>query len=159
MSFVLRFRNGLSAVVRTLMAASTALMCVTIAASVFARNFFGLSFDAVVDVNRILFVWTTFLGLVYVNGEGKLIRFELIEQNVGENVRRILIIVQRLAGLVLFAVMATAGVAMFPFAQAQVFPTLPISLFWLYLPVSVSGALLILQTIASFAAPNEGKPC
>ena len=126
-------------------------MCLSIAASVFVRDFFGHSFDAIIDVNRILFVWITFLGLVFVNGEDRMIRFELLEKKLSPPAQQVLRFVQRIAALVLFGVMTIAGVQMIPYAQPQVFPTIPISLVWLYLPVLVAGVLLIVQTLTAIA--------
>lgn len=72
---------------------------------------------------------------------------------------------QRLAALVLYGVMVIAGIQVIPFAQPQIFPTMPVSLVWLYLPVVIAGVLLIVQTLAtlllSFKSDTAGKgtPC
>ena len=79
---LVRLKGFISNGVRAVMIVTLAFMCLSIAASVFVRNFLGVSFDAIIDINRILFVWITFLGLVFVNGQEKLIRFELLEQQV-----------------------------------------------------------------------------
>ena len=115
--------------------------------------------------DRIFFVWITFLGLVFINGEERLIRFELLENKLPKVARAVLHTVQRLAALVLYAVMVIAGIQVIPFAQPQIFPTMPVSLVWLYLPVVIAGVLLIVQTLAtlllSFKGDSAGKgtPC
>ena len=165
MPCLLHLKRGISAAVRIILVIALAFMCLSIAASVFIRNFFGHSFDTIIDINRIFFVWITFLGLVFINGEEKLIRFELLENKLPRVARTALRTVQRLAALVLYAVMVIAGFQVIPFAQPQVFPTMPLSLVWLYLPVVIAGVLLIVQTLAtlllSLKADSSGKgtPC
>ena len=165
MPCLLRLKRGISATVRVILVIALAFMCLSIAASVFIRNFFGHSFDTIIDINRIFFVWITFLGLVFINGEEKLIRFELLKNKLPRVARTALRTVQRLAALVLYAVMVIAGFQVIPFAQPQVFPTMPLSLVWLYLPVVIAGVLLIVQTLAtlllSLKADSSGKgtPC
>lgn len=146
---LLHLKRGISAAVRTILVIALAFMCLSIAASVFIRNFFGHSFDTIIDINRIFFVWITFLGLVYINGEERLIRFELLENKLPRAARTALHTVQRLAALVLYGVMIVAGIQVMPFAQPQMFPTMPLSLVWLYLPVAISGVLLVIQTLAT----------
>ena len=43
-----------------------------------------------------------------------------------------------------------------PFAQPQIFPTMPVSLVWLYLPVVIAGVLLIVQTLATLLLSLKG---
>jgi TRAP-type C4-dicarboxylate transport system permease small subunit len=162
---LLHLKRGISVAVRTILVIGLAFMCLSIAASVFIRNFFGHSFDTIIDINRIFFVWITFLGLVFINGEERLIRFELLENKLPKIARAVLHAIQRLAALVLYAVMVVAGIQVIPFAQPQLFPTMPVSLVWLYLPVVIAGVLLIVQTLAtlllSLKSDSAGKetPC
>ena len=79
------------------------------------------------------------------------VRFELLELRLPHVARRILHLVQRVAALILYGVMTFAGLQVMPFAEPQVFPTIPISLVWLYLPVVFAGVLLLVQTLASIA--------
>lgn len=154
---LIRLKHGIAAVVRAVLVVSLAFMCLSIAASVFVRNFFGHSFDTIIDINRIFFVWITFLGLVFINGEEKLIRFELLENKLPSSARKYLQAIQRLAALVLYAVMVVAGNQVIPFAQPQLFPTMPVSLLWLYLPVVIAGILLVVQTLSTLALSMYGE--
>ncbi len=140
-----------------LMSVLLGLLASSLALSVFARNLFSYSFDFIVDLDRILFVWTCFIGLVYINGTGKMIRFDLIEQRLPPAFLRYLRIVQNALALLLFLVMTKAGTEIFSFAKAQKFPTLPISLVWLYVPVCLAGLLLSVQTVASILSPTPAK--
>ena len=154
---LLHLKRGISVAVRTILVIGLAFMCLSIAASVFIRNFFGHSFDTIIDINRIFFVWITFLGLVYINGEERLIRFELLENKLPKIARAVLHTIQRLAALVLYAVMVIAGIQVIPLAQPQIFPTMPVSLVWLYLPVVIAGVLLIVQTLATLLLSLHGN--
>ncbi|MFA6506164.1 MAG: TRAP transporter small permease subunit [Treponemataceae bacterium] len=157
MSITQKIGNGISKTAEIGMCLAIAGIGLSVASSVFLRNFFSMSIDVVVDANRIMFVWATFFGLVRVNGEGTLIRFELIEQKLSASARKVLLIVQKAACLILYTVMTVAGIQVLNFAKAQVFPTMPISLIWLYLPVATAGFLLIIQTALSFANPAAKK--
>ncbi len=165
MRCLLHLKRGISTAVRTILVIALAFMCLSIAASVFIRNFFGHSFDTIIDINRIFFVWITFLGLVFINGEERLIRFELLEKRLPGLARTVLHTFQRLAALVLYVVMVIAGIQVIPFAQPQIFPTMPVSLVWLYLPVVIAGVLLIVQTLATLIlsikgdSAGKGTPC
>ena len=159
MNPLVRIKGFISNAVRAVMIVTLAFMCLSIASSVFVRNFLGISFDAIIDINRILFVWITFLGLVFVNGEEKLIRFEILELKLPPPAQRVLRFVQRVAALVLYGVMTYAGVQMIPFAEPQIFPTIPLSLVWLYLPVLFTGVLLLIQTFASIAISAAQPRC
>lgn len=152
MAILIKIKDGISKLAGAVMCAAIAFMCVSLAAAVFIRNFLGMSFDIIVDINRIMFIWTTFAGLIYINGEDRMIRFDLIEQKLSRKWRSILVVVRKAAGLVLYAVMTYAGAQMYEFAKGQFFPTMPtVSLAMIYLPVCIAGILLIVQTIASFA--------
>lgn len=157
MSIAQRIMGLISKIAETGMCLAIGGIGLSVAASVFLRNFLSMSIDVVVDANRILFVWATFFGLVRVNGEGTLIRFELIEQKLSSSARKVLRAVQKIACLILYAVMTVAGFQVLDFAKAQVFPTMPISLAWLYLPVAAAGFLLVAQTALSFAVPAAKK--
>jgi len=50
---LLHLKRGISVAVRTILVIGLAFMCLSIAASVFIRNFFGHSFDTIIDINRI----------------------------------------------------------------------------------------------------------
>lgn len=146
-----RIADWISKVAEAFMCAAIAGICVSIAVSVLLRNFFNMSIDVIVDANRLMFVWATYFGLVRVNGAGTLIRFDLIEQRLSMAARKALRLVQKAACLALYLVMTVAGIQMLDFAKAQTFPTIPVSLLWLYLPVALAGALLVVQTALSFA--------
>jgi len=62
--------EGITKGARILMSVLLGLLASSLALSVFARNLFSYSFDFIVDLDRILFVWTCFIGLVYINGTG-----------------------------------------------------------------------------------------
>ena len=149
--------EGITKGAQILMSLTLGILAFSLALSVFMRNLFGFSFDFIVDLDRILFVWTCFVGLVYINGTKKLIRFDLIEQKLPPAVVKRLRFVQNLLALLLFVVMAKAGSEIFSFAKSQKFPTLPFSLVWLYVPVCLAGFLLTIQTVVSLLSPKAAE--
>lgn len=76
---------------------------------------------------------------MFINGEERLDPFRTAENKLPRLPERYCK-PQRLAALVLYAVMVVAGIQVIPFAQPQVFPTMPIGPVRLYLPVVRRGA-------------------
>ncbi len=130
-----------------LLVLTVASMAILIITSVLVRNILGFSFQWIVDVNRLIFVWMCFLGLIYVNDKDILIRFDLIDHYFSPGVHKIVTIGRYVLSLFLFWIMVKAGLQVSQFARAQEFSTIPVSTCWLYLAVVTAGCLLIFQTL------------
>ncbi|MCF7933908.1 MAG: TRAP transporter small permease [Spirochaetia bacterium] len=144
--------------VSIVMCLSVAIMASLIILSVCVRNILGFSFQWIVDVNRLIFIWMAFLGIVYVNEKDMMIRFEIVDNALSPALRRIITIVRHLSSLFLFLVMVRAGLLVSNFAKDQVFSTIPVSTKWLYFAVIAAGILLVYQTtvkiLVLFAHPH-----
>ena len=147
-SRVQRLNHMLTGLVRIAMSFSVAAMAILIMLSVIVRNLLGFSFQWIVDVNRLIFVWMCFLGLVYVSDQDLLIRFDMLDRHFSPMLHRIALLLRHVASLALFGIMVKAGLDVSQFAKAQVFSTMPVSTRWLYLAVAASGGLLVFQTAA-----------
>lgn len=142
-----RINTAVTKTVGVLMSITVAAMALLIITSVFVRNVMGFSFQWIVDVNRLIFIWMCFLGIVFVNDEDRLIRFEILEQHFSPKVRKWVDVFRYAASLVLYAVMCRAGILVSEFAKAQVFSTIPVSTMWMYMAVVAAGVLLVFQTV------------
>lgn len=141
-----------------------AAMASLIMLSVVARNLLNFSFQWIIDVNRLLFIWMCLLGVVYVSNDERLIRFDLLDKRFPPTLHNIVMLVRYAVSLVLFWIMTTAGMAVSRVAKPQMFSTIPVSTRWMYLAVATTGALLIFQTTMKFLAllpalwsKNQGK--
>ena len=156
-----RINSILTGLTRIAMSMTVAAMAILIMLSVIVRNLLGFSFQWIVDVNRLIFVWMCFLGLVYVSDKDLLIRFDMIERHFSPSIHKALTLVRYVVSLVLFGIMAKAGVEVSQFAKAQVFSTIPVSTRWLYMAVVAAGLLLVFQTVVKIIVllvpPVTGK--
>ena len=130
-----------------LMSLCVAAMAILIITSVIVRNLLGFSFQWIVDVNRLIFIWMCFLGLVYVSDKDVLIRFDILEKRFTLALQKLFTLCRYIASLVLFLIMIKAGLAVSEFAKVQVFSTIPVSTQWLYIAVVTAGLLLVFQTV------------
>jgi TRAP-type C4-dicarboxylate transport system permease small subunit len=156
-----RINSTLTVLTRITMSITVAAMAILIMLSVIVRNLLGFSFQWIVDVNRLIFIWMCFLGLVYVSDKELLIRFDIIERHFSPGLHKALTLLRYVASLVLFGIMVKAGLEVSQFAKAQVFSTIPISTSWLYIAVITAGALLVFQTVVKILVllipPLSGK--
>ncbi|MGR5142036.1 TRAP transporter small permease [Photobacterium sp. DNB23_23_1] len=129
------------------------LMCMTVCLialltliSIVVRNFMGFSFQWVMDVNRLLFVWMCFLGLIYANYKDALIRFDFMDNKFPPKINNVIVIGRHVGCIALFIIMIKAGFEIIDFAKHQEFPTIPLSMASMYYAVVFSGVFLVIQT-------------
>ena len=142
-----RINSILTYLVSILVGMTVAAMAILIMLSVVVRNLMGFSFQWIVDVNRLIFIWMCFLGVVYASDKELLIRFDMLDKRFSPTLHRFFMLLRYIASLVLFGIMVKAGIEISQFAKAQVFSTIPISTSWLYIAVIAAGGLLIFQTV------------
>ena len=150
--------SHISRLVSFSMMLSVGAMAVLIILSVLVRNLLGFSFQWIVDVNRLIFIWMCFMGLVYINDKDQLIRFDIIDKHFSKGLHKFFTIMRHFMSLILFGIMVKAGIDVSKFARAQDFSTIPVSTCWLYLAVVTAGILLLFQTVVKIIllASNTG---
>ena len=127
-------------------------MVLTILAQILLRRVFNFSMDFVIDVNRLSFIWSVFLGAGYVFGTEGLIRFDIFVNRLSGSGRAMSETLCAAASLAFFVVMVYAGFLMIPFTSDQYFSTIRVSFFWLYLPLIVGGVILALAAAEKLVA-------
>jgi TRAP-type C4-dicarboxylate transport system permease small subunit len=123
------------------------IILMTVLISIVLREFFGISFDSVIDINRLTFSWMVFLGTFLIYGNRSIIRFELFENHIPGRFKKGFELFNRLVCLALFIVMIFSGIQMSEYTLPQFFTTIKVSLFWLYIPITISGVLMSLKTV------------
>lgn len=119
----------------------------TILIQIVLRKIFGMSLDYVVDVNRLCFIWISFLGTAYVYGNNELICFDILISRLPARLAAYSGLVCGTSGLVFFIIMIIAGINMTQFTRDQYFSTMKVSYFWLYLPLIIGGCLMIISAL------------
>ena len=146
--FILRWFNRLANLAaRVLMAILISAIVLLMFGSVAARNIWNHSLEFSVEGCQVLFVWACFIGLAHVHYGRALIRFELLEGRLPPGWRRpwrrALLTLELATALIL----VWGGWKTLAFAGSQRFSTMPISYFWLYLPVPAAGALIAARSL------------
>ncbi len=141
--FLLRMFNRLAVrAAKWVAIAFAALITLFVFVSIVSRNFFSYSFEYAVEGNQLLFTWMCFMGIVAVHSSDMLLKFEMLEQHVPASLAKYWRTGLHSLVAVVAAVMVVTGREMLAFAESQRFSTMPVSYFWLYLPVSVAGVLI-----------------
>jgi TRAP-type C4-dicarboxylate transport system permease small subunit len=144
--------TGLRRVVAWILKILIGFMILTILAQIVLRRVFNFSMDFVIDINRLCFIWSVFLGAGYVFGTEGLIRFDIFITRLSGAGRAVSEMLCAGASLVFFIIMIYAGFLMIPFTSDQFFSTIRVSFFWLYLPLIVGGVILALAAAEQFLA-------
>ncbi len=127
--------------------ALAALITLFVFVSIVSRNFFSYSFEYSVESNQLFFMWMCFMGIVAVHSSGMMLKFEMLEQRIPASLTKYWKTGLHCLVLVVALVMALTGWDMLAFAKGQKFSTMPVSYFWLYLPVPIAGVLIFFGSV------------
>lgn len=139
--------SGIRRVTGRLLMFLIGFMVSTILAQIILRRVFNVSMDFVIDVNRLCFIWSVFLGAGHLYGGDGLIRFDLFINQLSGRGLVVSQIISSATSLVFFLTMIYAGFLMIPFTRDQLFSTINVSYFWLYLPLIAGGFILALAAV------------
>jgi TRAP-type C4-dicarboxylate transport system permease small subunit len=105
-----------------------------------------------VELARLGFVWSCFLGAALGVKRGTHIRFLFVLERCGPNGRALLQLGVSLLCAAFFGLMVLKGVEMTQRVYETFFPALGFSQLWLYLPLPVSATIMLVHGLASVAA-------
>jgi C4-dicarboxylate transporter DctQ subunit len=105
-----------------------------------------------VELSRIGFVWCCFLGATLGVKRGRHIRFAFLMERLPRAGRRALAAAVSLLCLAFFLVVLVQGVHMTQRVADTYFPALGVSQLWLYLPLPLTAACMLVHTLAAMAA-------
>lgn len=161
MSTLRAFNRVVETIAKGLSLSLAALITLFVFVSIVSRNFFSYSFEYSVDGNQLMFMWMCFMGIVVVHSMGTMLKFEMLEQRIPESLRRYWSCALHALVMLVAAIMMVAGYEMLDFAKAQRFSTMPVSYFWLYLPVPLAGFLIFLKAFEKLVDTwnKEPKSC
>lgn len=157
MSALRIFNKTAVALAQGIAIALAALITLFVFVSIVSRNFLSYSFEYAVEGNQLLFMWMCFMGIVAVHSSDMMLKFEMLEQRITGSARRPWHLILHVCTLAVAVIMAVAGWEMLSFAEGQRFSTMPVSYFWLYLPVPIAGVLIFTGTIEKMHDVLTGK--
>lgn len=112
------------------------------------RNLFNKSFRASIEICGILFMWMTFLGIIYLYDKSRLMRFDILLTRVGKGLNQVFWVINKAASLMLGVVMVIAFISMYPFFSTRFFSTIPsLSYAIMFIPMGLAGAFIALKTV------------
>jgi TRAP-type C4-dicarboxylate transport system permease small subunit len=105
-----------------------------------------------VELSRIGFVWSCFLGAALGVKRARHIRFVFLIERLPGLGRRLLGGAVALVSIGFFLVVLVQGVQMVQRVADTYFPALGLSQLWLYLPLPLTAACMLIHTVAALAA-------
>jgi len=120
-----------------------------------------------VELARLGFVWSCFLGAALGVKRGSHIRFVFFLERCGPRGASLLRLGVSLLGTAFFGLLVLKGIEMTQRVYETFFPALGVSQLWLYLPLPVSAAVMFIHGLAAVATDlaalqsaetGDGKP-
>jgi TRAP-type C4-dicarboxylate transport system permease small subunit len=147
-------RRALGSLVEGALFLLMVVLCADVFLGVFSRYVLVRTFTWYDEIARLCFVWIIFLGAAAAVRRGAHFRFHLLVDRLGPAWT---VAAQRLTVLVIAgfgAVLVWQGLKLVELGQLQQTPVMGLSKGWVYAPVPVGGALMVL-----FALPGLwGRP-
>lgn len=117
------------------------------------RNVINASFRWSTELNGFLFMWMSFMGLIILVNEEKLISLDMVYSRVPAMVQIILWALIRLALVFLGVIMVISYIDMYPILAKSKFSTMQwLKKNWQYLPSAIAGGYFVLQAVYELAA-------
>ena len=118
---------------------------------VLTRYVFETPIISSVELARIGFVWAAFLGAAVCLKQGKHTQFLFLLDKLSGRPRAVVLLVIDLISLGFFLLLLFKGVQMAQTVQDTFFPALGWSQLWLYLPLPVCAAFMLVHALAFLA--------
>ncbi|MDT0684353.1 TRAP transporter small permease [Roseicyclus sp. F158] len=150
-----RIVDGVTWAVRLFMWLGFAAMIATVALQVVARNILQTSFIWTGDVAQLLFAWLIFIGAAVGLRVGAHYRVDMIPDG-RPAMQRAAEIIALAAGVCVALILLIQGWQLAQVRASADVQSLGISRFWMFAPMPVSGALMLLYLAEMVIAPREG---
>ncbi len=99
------------------------------------------------DLAMLLFQWVTFLGAAIGVKRMRHFGIELVVRNLPEKLHRAIEYVVPIFVGIVALIMITEGIELLSFNRARIYSSMNLSYTWAYLPIPISGCLMILYLI------------
>jgi len=138
-------------IVRVILVPVGALFIFVVFLGVLSRYVFHAPVVSSVELARVGFVWSVFLGAAVTLKNERHTQFAFLLDAVGPGTRRVLRVVIDLLSVVFFGFLVVKGVQMVQAVEATYFPALGWSQLWLYLPLPFCASFMLMHTLAFLA--------
>ena len=154
-------RNVFSNIVEGLAAILVVALAIVVFLQVFNRYVLKAPLAWSEDLAMLLFQWVTFLGAAIGVKRMRHFGIELVVRTLPEKIHRAIeYIVPVLVGIVAL-IMITEGIELLSFNRSRIYSSMDLSYTWAYLPIPISGCLMILylirQEITQWQKRREGR--
>lgn len=139
--------DTVDSLVRIAVVVSTAAFTLLIFVSVVSRYVANVSILFSVEVSKLLFVWSAFLGATTAYKRHVHIRFEFMSRIIGWKGRLATDVLLYLSALVFFSYILVYGLRFARIVWRTYLPVLALSQGWLYVPVYITAAIFILHSL------------
>jgi TRAP-type C4-dicarboxylate transport system permease small subunit len=135
-------------IVRILLVPIGALFICVVFLGVLARYVFQAPIVSSVELSRLGFVWSVFLGAAVTLKNERHTQFAFLLDALGERARLALRLLIDVLGAAFFGLLVVKGIQMVQAVQATYFPALGWSQLWLYLPLPFCAAFMLIHAAA-----------
>lgn len=147
-----RFCDYVTALVEALLAAGFFALIVTVSVQVFGRTLFAAPVIWTLDLAQLLFTWLIFLGAAVA-----------LRMNVHYVVdvmppTRLFTLLSMVGAAMVIYVLIFPGWFLASLRSSAIIPSLHMSMFWTFLALPVSGALMALYTVEQIVLLAKGEP-
>ncbi len=131
-------------------------LCLDVFAAVVLRYVFHMSLGFYDELARYVFVWMSFLGAATGVKRHGHFGVTFVVQRLSPRVQQGLAVFNMLAMMLFAGVLVARGITMVRLTSTQLSPAMEIPVSYLYLPVPISGVLMILYLLPHLARRLRG---
>jgi TRAP-type C4-dicarboxylate transport system permease small subunit len=154
-------RNVLSNIVEGVAAVLVVALAVVVFVQVFNRYVLKAPLAWSEDLAMLLFQWVTFLGAAIGVKRMRHFGIELLVRNLPEKFHRAIESIGPVFVGIVVLIMITEGIELLSYNRARIYSSMNLSYTWAYLPIPISGCLIILylirQEVTRWQKRQEGR--
>jgi TRAP-type C4-dicarboxylate transport system permease small subunit len=147
----MRLSDWADRIVRIILVPIGALFICVVFLGVLARYVFQAPIVSSVELSRLGFVWSVFLGAAVTLKNERHTQFAFLLGAVGGRARLAMRVIIDLLSTAFFALLVVKGIQMVQAVQATYFPALGWSQLWLYLPLPFCAVFMLVHSAAVLA--------
>jgi TRAP-type transport system small permease protein len=151
-----RFNDVVTVAIETALGVGFLALICTVALQVVARNLLGLPFIWTLDLAQLLFSWLVFVGAAVAFRRGAHYTVDLWPEN-SPRIDRVLQAISLLGAVVVVLVLLRYGWNLTRIRWSGSVQSLGISRGWMFVPIPLSGALMLLFLIEFFSGALRRK--
>ena len=145
LSFMRSLSGGINHVVRMLLVVFITAMLGALLLQIAARYLMRIPFPWVEELARYLMIWTGFLGSSLAIRRGSHLGFSMLVERLPRPLHQLVYCGVSLGIMVFLGFLIKYGWFIASFVRNQNSPTLPITMFWVYLAIPIGAAMMLVQ--------------